>query len=195
MQTKLLRFLQDGEFQRIGQNKVLKSNVRIIAATNLDLHHAIEIGEFREDLYYRLNVINFHIPPLRERKADIAVLANTFLKHYMDRENRADLTLSAEGLQHLENYHFPGNVRELGNIIERAVLLAGGPDILPADLRLQKKAARQVAGNLEANVRDLEADLIIKTLQESDGNQSECARRLGISERVLRYKLQKYDLK
>ncbi len=197
MQTKLLRFLQSGEFQRIGQNKILHSDVRILAATNVDLEHAVEIGEFREDLYYRLNVINLKIPALRDRRADICLLADYFLKKIASRENRQELTFSAAVKPHLENYHFPGNVRELGNLVERAVLLATGKEITPADLPLQQRKTGKLSTNqnLKASVGDMEAELITKTLAESNGNQSECARRLGISERVLRYKLQKYQLK
>ena len=196
MQTKLLRFLQSGEFQRIGNNKVFKSDVRIIAATNVDLLHAIEIGEFREDLYYRLNVINLHIPPLRDRRADIMALAHYFLKIFSIREGRSEFGISAAALKALETYHFPGNVRELGNLIERAVLLCQGTEILPAGLNLQAaKTHLEETGKLKKSVGDLEAELIKQVLNEASGNQSECARRLGISERVLRYKLQKYNLK
>ncbi len=196
MQTKLLRFLQSGEFQRIGQNKILKSDVRILAATNVDLDHAVEIGEFREDLYYRLNVIKLHIPPLRERRADIEILADFFLNRFSSREQRTDLTISIQARKHLHDYHFPGNVRELGNMIERAVLLCLGNEITPQDLALQSPKRGQASGhNLKDSVVNMEADLIRSTLIESNGNQSECARRLGISERVLRYKLQKYQPK
>ena len=111
MQTKLLRFLQGGEFQRIGENQILKSDVRVIAATNVDLEHAIEIGEFREDLYYRLNVINLHIPPLRERQSDISILAEFYLDKFATREGRSGLKISTEAMHKLYKYHFPGNVR------------------------------------------------------------------------------------
>jgi len=196
MQTKLLRFLQSGEFQRIGNNKIFKSDVRIIAATNVDLLHAIQIGEFREDLYYRLNVINLHIPPLRDRRADIEALAQYFLKIFSIREGRNEFGISKAALKALESYHFPGNVRELGNLIERAVLLCTGSEILVSGLNLQTdKTHLGETGKLKKSVGDLEADLIKKVLTEASGNQSECARRLGVSERVLRYKLQKYNLK
>ncbi len=196
MQTKLLRFLQSGEFQRIGENKILKSDVRVIAATNVDLEHAIEIGEFREDLYYRLNVINLHILPLRSRPQDIEILSTYFLNRFAQRESRAELTFSSEALKALKSYHFPGNVRELGNLIERAVLLCPGPEIVVDGLNLKTaRHAEATSGKLKDSVGGLEVDLIKKTLSDSNGNQSECARRLGVSERVLRYKLQKYKLK
>ncbi|NQT63687.1 MAG: sigma-54-dependent Fis family transcriptional regulator [Candidatus Marinimicrobia bacterium] len=196
MQTKLLRFLQSGEFQRIGENKVFKSDVRVIAATNVDLLHAIEIGEFREDLYYRLNVINLEIPPLRSRPDDIKVLSEYFFEKFAAREGRSEMILSSKALEALEAYHFPGNVRELGNLIERAVLLCQGPEILAEGLNLKSKAKEKItSGKLKDSVGGLEVDLIKNTLEEAEGNQSECARQLGISERVLRYKLQKYNLK
>ncbi len=196
MQTKLLRFLQSGEFQRIGENKVLKSDVRVIAATNVDLLHAIQIGEFREDLYYRLNVINMEIPPLRSRPADIKVLSEYYLERFATREGREGLILSEKVLAALESYHFPGNVRELGNLLERAVLLCQGPEILVEGLNLKPTAGEKISsGKLKDSVGGLEVDLIKNTLKQAGGNQSECARRLGISERVLRYKLHKYKLK
>ena len=196
MQTKLLRFLQSGEFQKIGENKVLKSDVRVIAATNVDLLHAIQIGEFREDLYYRLNVINLEIPPLRSRPDDIKVLADYFLEKFGLREGRSGMTLSSKALEALQSYHFPGNVRELGNLLERAVLLCNDPEILADGLNLQNNPnEKAISGKLKDSVGGLEVDLIKRTLDEAGGNQSECARRLGISERVLRYKLQKYHLK
>ncbi|MCF7807913.1 MAG: sigma-54 dependent transcriptional regulator [Candidatus Marinimicrobia bacterium] len=196
MQTKLLRFLQSGEFQRIGENVVKTSDVRIIAATNVDLTHAVEIGEFREDLFYRLNVINLHLPPLRERPTDIETLMHHFLKKYTLRENRNDLSVSNAAIKKLIQYHFPGNVRELGNIVERAVLLCTGNEITPDDLSTRDaKMTIGTTGKLKDSVKDLEATLILETLESSKGNQSECARQLGVSERVLRYKLQKYQLK
>ena len=196
MQTKLLRFLQSGEFQKIGENAVLKSDVRVIAATNVDLEHAIEIGEFREDLYYRLNVINLEIPPLRIRPADIKILSEFFLEKYATREGRVGIRFSAQALKALKSYRFPGNVRELSNLIERAVLLCQGPEILAEGLNLATGTVQNSgSGKLKDSVGGLEIDLIRKTLDESGGNQSECARRLGVSERVLRYKLQKYHLK
>jgi len=196
MQTKLLRFLQSGEFQRIGDNEIRRSDVRVIAATNVDLSHAIEIGEFREDLYYRLNVINLEIPALRDRPADIRLLATHFLEKYADREGRSGMRLSEAAMKALNTYHFPGNVRELGNLIERAVLLCPGGEIQAEDLNFrQRPAGSEPQGKLKDSVGGLEIDLIRRTLEESGGNQSECARRLGISERVLRYKLQKYQLK
>ena len=141
-------------------------------------------------------MINLHIPPLRDRRADIMALAHYFLKIFSIREGRSEFGISTAALKALETYHFPGNVRELGNLIERAVLLCQGTEILPAGLNLQTaKTHLGETGKLKKSVGDLEAELIKQVLNEASGNQSECARRLGISERVLRYKLQKYNLK
>jgi len=177
MQTKLLRFLQSGEFQRIGNNKIFKSEVCILAATNVDLVNAIEIREFREDLYYQLNVINLHIPPLRDRRTDI-VAAHYFLKRFSLRKGLGEFGISAAALKALESYHFPGNVRELGNLIERSVLLCQGTEILDFGLNLKTdKTQLGESGKLKQSVGDLEAELIKKVFREASGNQSECARR------------------
>ena len=195
MQTKLLRFLQSGEYQRIGENTVRTADVRIIAATNVDLEHAIETGEFREDLFYRLNVVNFHLPPLRERNEDILILAQHFIEQYCGREGRTIMHLDPTAQASLKSYHFPGNIRELANMMERAVLLGQGDLILENDLNFRTKKNKLETGNLVDSVARMEAELISSTLDTTEGNQSECARRLGISERVLRYKLKKYGLK
>jgi len=196
MQTKLLRFLQSGEFQKIGENRVRKSDVRVLAATNVDIQHAIKLGEFREDLYYRLNVIQLHIPPLRERPQDVKRLAKYFVHNCSQREGRKNLVLGDQAVSSMLSYAFPGNVRELRNMMERAVLLSAGPEITSEDLNLHNQAQPTViGGKLKDSVARLEGELINKTLDDSQGNQSECARRLGISERVLRYKLQKYSIK
>ena len=196
MQVKLLRFLQNSEFQPVGSNETHQSDVRIIAATNVDLHLAVEQGDFREDLYYRLDVIRFHLPPLRERPKDVKELTSNFSAEFKERHGRPGLTLSAEAAEALLNYAFPGNVRELRNIIERAVVLADDTIITATDLELHTAPPRSQSGSgLIDSVQTMEQELITKSLKECGGNQSECARRLGISERVLRYKLQKYNLR
>jgi len=196
IQVKLLRFLQEGEYTRVGSNTVRKADVRVIAATNVDLKQAVEKGEFREDLFYRLNVIHFHIPPLRERKQDILPLARHFLRDFSGREHRGQMNLTQDAESALLNYPFPGNVRELRNMIERAVLFASGNTIGPDDLDLQPtETPWPIDSTLTDSVMHLERKMIGETLALCDGNQSECARRLGISERVLRYKLQKYKLR
>ena len=196
VQVKLLRFLEAGEFQRVGSNKQIQSNTRIISATNVELSTAVEGGDFREDLYFRLNVVRLHVPPLRERKGDVIPLAEHFLATISKREGR-DITACDENAREtLLGYAFPGNIRELRNVVERAVLLCQGPKITAQDLDLPKPlSTAKPAKRLTDAVAILEQDLIAKTLAESNYNQSECARRLGISERVLRYKIQKYDLR
>ena len=196
MQVKLLRFLQNGEYQRVGSNEIRKSDVRVLAATNVNLELAVEQGDFREDLFYRLDVIRFHIPPLRERPADIRAMINSFLKDFTRLHNRPDLKIDETAQTVLSNYHFSGNIRELRNIIERAVVLAGDTTIKAADLELRTTPPRSPSGSgLIDSIQTMEQELITKSLKECGGNQSECARRLGISERVLRYKLQKYNLR
>ncbi len=194
IQVKLLRFLQNGEFQPVGSDKMKVSNVRIIAATNVNLQLAVEQKEFREDLYYRLDVIRFHIPPLRKRPDDIRIMTEAFLREFATAHQSAARELSPAAVEKLQAYAFPGNVRELRNIIERAVVLTEGDSIQADDLEV-RSAGTPAAGDLNTSVEQLERDLISRTLAESSGNQSESARRLGISERVLRYKLQKYNLR
>lgn len=198
IQVKILRFLQNGEYQKVGSSTTEHADVRIIAATNVDLQLAVEQGDFREDLYYRLDVIRFHIPPLRERPTDIKLLAENFLTDFSQRHNRNDLTLTPAAWDKLLSYLYPGNVRELQNIIERAVVLSVGSQITVAELELPERKpipGQSASANLTDAVQQVERDLIARTLEDAGGNQSECARRLGISERVLRYKLQKYHLR
>ncbi len=195
-QAKLLRFLQEGEFQRVGSNNVYKSDVRVIAATNIELFNAVKQGKFREDLYYRLNVIQFKVPPLRERQQDIIPLSEHFLKSFSARENRSVLTFNKSARKKLIGYNFPGNVREMRNIIERAVLLCRGNTVGANCIKIDTEPLSVTPpGSLPDSVEQLECEMIQQKMDESDGNQSECARRLGISERVLRYKLQKYNLR
>jgi len=198
IQVKILRFLQNGEYQKVGSSTTEQAVVRIIAATNVDLQLAVEQGDFREDLYYRLDVIRFHIPPLRERPTDIKLLAENFLEEFSHRHNRSDLTFTPAAWDKLLIYPFPGNVRELQNIIERAVVLSVDSHITLAELELPERKplpGQSASANLADAVQQVERDLIARTLEDASGNQSECARRLGISERVLRYKLQKYHLR
>jgi DNA-binding NtrC family response regulator len=196
IQVKLLRFLQSGEFQKVGSNTALKSNVRVIAATNVDLQNAVAMGNFRQDLFYRLNVIQLEIPALRVRKDDILPLTEYFIRKIALRESLPLAVLDASAKEALLSYGFPGNVRELGNVIERATLLCSASTIEKGDLYFQQEMSVSTdPTDLKGNVRQLERDLIITTLADSNGNQSECARRLGVSERVLRYKLQKFGLK
>jgi DNA-binding NtrC family response regulator len=202
LQMKLLRVLQEKEFERLGSNQIIKSDVRIIAATHRNLEEAIRQGTFREDLYYRLNVVTISLPPLRERKEDIPPLVEHFLKKY-NRENRKNVTsLSREVRDLLMNYQYPGNVRELENIIERAVVLCRGETLtiqdLPLNLRESKveaalEGARQ-SGNLPGALEEIERRMISSALERSSGVQTKASADLGISERVLRYKMKKYKI-
>jgi DNA-binding NtrC family response regulator len=188
LQAKLLRVTQDGRFQRVGSNKEISTNVRILAATNRELEEEVEKGRFREDLYYRLNVVELHIPPLRERREDILPLANHFIAEFT--KGRARLSASATEI--LEQYSWPGNVRELRNAMERAALLARAelllPEHLPARITSEPPAARPDAGNLE----EVERQTILAALKKNNFSRTETAKNLAISRRSLLYKLQRY---
>lgn len=199
-QVKLLRFLQEGEFQRLGGSHTLRADVRVIVATNRDLQREVREGRFREDLYYRLNVIQINIPPLRERKEDIPALIEHFIKIYGRKNQKEIKGLSAEARSMLMRYDYPGNVRELENIIERAVVITKGDYIgledLPFGMEVRKKTEeKRNSLSLKERVEALERQLIKEALRDSEGNQSKAALSLGISERMLRYKLKKYGLK
>jgi two-component system NtrC family response regulator len=202
IQVKLLRILQDKEFQRLGSNLSLKTDVRVIAATHRDLEEAMKRGDFREDLYYRLNVISIPLPPLRERREDIPLLIDHFLKKYSMLNQKPISDISKEARALLLRYSFPGNVRELENIIERAVVLCRGAMMTTLDLpfhlqegkserewELSKKEKR-----LPESLEEMERDLILKALHQHHGIQTKAAEGLGISERVLRYKIKKYKI-
>ena len=200
VQVKLLRFLQEREFQRLGGNQTIRADVRVISATNRDLELKVREGAFREDLYYRLNVVVMSIPPLRERKADIPLLVDYFLKRYARDNGKAIDGLSREAKDLILKYDYPGNVRELENIIERAVVIARGRIITVDDLPFRDRSkpaeAKGPEGQAMKNAMEaLERRLVEEAMQETQGNQSRAADLLGISERMLRYKLKKYSLK
>jgi DNA-binding NtrC family response regulator len=203
MQVKLLRVLQEHEFERVGGNQTIKTDVRLIAATNKDIEKAIQDGSFREDLYYRLNVVSLVIPPLHERKEDIPGLMDYFITKYGE-ENRKQITgMSAEARDLLMRYNYPGNVRELENIIERAVVLAKKGLITAKDLPIHVQAVMEegraplahLKGSLHDTLDTVERGLILDALKDTGGIQTRAAERLGVSERVLRYKLKKYSIK
>lgn len=201
IQVKLLRFLQTREFQRLGGNAVIYSDVRIISATNCNLEEMVKEGRFREDLYYRLNVVQLHIPPLRERKEDIPLLIDYFIKRYA-RENRKNVVgISAEAQDLLIKYDYPGNVRELENIIERAVVITRDPVISVEDLPFSEEmllggeTSKRPESFLRNSLEDLERRLILEAMEKANYHQTKAAELLGISERMLRYKLKKYGLK
>ena len=194
LQAKLLRVAQDGTFQRVGSNLDRISDVRVLAATNRDLEKEVAAGRFREDLYYRLNVVEIHVPPLRERPADILGMAQQFAEFFMKRKAR----LSPSVISCLELYEWPGNVRELRNAMERATLMARGDLILPEHLpkRVSEagRAAEQEVGASPRGTRieDVERVLILQTLRENAYNRTETAKALGISRRALIYKIRRY---
>lgn len=203
MQVKLLRVLQEREFERLGGNQTIRVDVRVIAATNSDLEKAMKEGRFREDLYYRLNVVSVVIPPLRERKEDIPALIDHFIKKYGEENSKKISGMTLEARDLLMRYDYPGNVRELENIIERAVVLSKAGTIsvldLPIHLRVPAKegglAVNRAKGTLKETIETIERGLILEALKEAGGVQTRAASRLGISERVLRYKLKKYRIK
>jgi two-component system NtrC family response regulator len=202
LQAKLLRVLQEKEIERVGSNQTIKIDVRVIAATNRNLEEAIKKGAFREDLYYRLNVVTISLRPLRERKEDIPLLIEYFLKKYSAENKKEVRSLSRESKDLLLKYDYPGNVRELENIIERAVVLCRQDMITSQDLPLNLRESRteialvqvRQAHSLPETLETLERQLIIGALERSGGVQTRAAEELGISERVLRYKINKYGI-
>lgn len=201
IQVKLLRFLQEHEFQRVGGNTPLRSDVRIISATNKNLRESVQSGTFREDLFYRLNVVSIRVPPLRERKEDVSVLIDHFINKFAAENRKKILGLTAEARDLLIKYDYPGNVRELENIMERAVVIARGETISRRDLPFHEDFKRPEMGrkhsstSLKSAVEDLERGMILEALEKTDNHQTNAAQRLGISERMLRYKLDKYALR
>jgi two-component system response regulator PilR (NtrC family) len=206
MQVKLLRVLQDKEFKRVGGTEDIRVDVRIISATNKDLEEAVKEKHFREDLFYRLNVIQIKLPSLKERKEDIPLLTNHFLKKYSEELNKNITKISPETLQILLNYDYPGNVRELQNIIERAVALEGHQELTAQNLSsylseqpLLKKGPIDIeipneGIDLEKMVEELERTLLLKALDKTKGIKKKAAELLRINFRSMRYRLEKYGL-
>ncbi len=198
-QVKLLRVLQEREFERLGGTRTIKVDVRLIAATNRDLREALEQGTFREDLYYRLNVVPIDIAPLRERKEDIPDLVRLFIAQFCGESRRAIEDITPEAMQILVDYHWPGNVRELQNILERACALAKGTVIEPADIHLDLRPSKVVngAGGFLPEGMTLEHwedEMIREALRRANGNKSQAARLLGLSRNALRYRLSKIGI-
>lgn len=193
LQAKLLRFLDSGEFRRVGSNKTMNVDVRVIAATNKDLKGPIAEGRFREDLFYRLNVINLHIPPLRERSDDIPTLARHFLKKYCMRLSKEITDFSAGAMELLMGYDWPGNVRELENIIERGVILCESETIEIDCLSLPAISEKTCPAN-NPSLEDIEKEYILRVLRENEGNQTKASQVLGIDRKTLYHKLKKYGL-
>jgi len=198
-QIKLLRVLQEGSFERLGSEKTIKTDVRVIAATHRPLEQMLAIGTFREDLFYRLNVVTIELPPLRERKEDLPSLCNYFLGMYAKENNKTVNNFTKEAHDYLMKYDYPGNIRELKNIIERAVILARGDGItsndLPENMKKRELKKTVTGESLTRQVEELEISLIKDALNRSRGVQTKAAELLGISERNLRYKIKKFSLK
>ena len=195
LQAKLLRTLQEGEIERLGGTKVIYVDARIIAATNQDLRQGIKAGTFRQELYYRLNMIPIYLPPLRARQKDISVLAEYFLKKHSKAHNQPVRWISQKARELFMQYDWPGNVRELEYAILRAVLFAEGDVILPKHLPEEiQSAGRQQIETVPVGVtmKEMEKELILKTLERMDGNRTRTAEILGISLRSLQYKLKRY---
>lgn len=193
-QVKLLRVLQDKEFERLGGTKILKVDVRLIAATNRDLRAALEEGTFREDLYYRLNVVAIDIPPLREHKEDIPALARFFLKKFTSDSGMLPKSITPEAVNVLMNFHWPGNVRELENVLERSVTFSASDTLDAPDIRMDPQPARP-AGSASSvlppgiTLDKWEEEIIREALRQANGNKSQAARALGLSRNALRYRL------
>ncbi|MGD8667773.1 MAG: sigma 54-interacting transcriptional regulator, partial [Desulfobacterales bacterium] len=197
LQAKLLRVLQEREIDRIGGSRPVPMGARVVAISNKDLKKAVAEGHFREDLYYRINVIPFTIPPLRERQGDIPLLVTHFLEKFCQLNQRKMLKISDAALARLAKKHWKGNIRELENTIERAVLISNGPELLPEQLFLdpaELDSPTQAAVAIQAGmtVKEMEKKLITQTLQEVDDNRTRAAELLGISIRTLRNKLKEY---
>jgi len=199
LQVKILRVLEERMLERVGDNKLIRVDVRVLAATNKDLSKAIQAGEFREDLYYRLNVVPLQIPPLRERREDIRPLAQHFLKR-LGASPR--LTIAPEAFRALESYDWPGNVRELENALERAMIFHRGDLIsladLPETIRAPKaKEATALPMSMPEtglSLEEVEKELILRALQKHDWNQSRAARYLGITRHTLLYRIEKHNI-
>ncbi len=205
IQVKLLRVLQEREFDRLGGTKTLKVDVRLVAATNRDLRVALEQGTFREDLYYRLNVVPISIPPLREHKEDIPYLVDYFVEHFARQSGKQIIGITHDALNKLTGFHWPGNVRELENIIERAVAFCTGSTLDVADIRLDLSPARSPSTSGQSvpgegvapfppdgmTLEQYEDEIIREALRRANGNKSQAARLLGLSRNALRYRLSK----
>ena len=204
IQVKLLRVLQERRFERVGGSKELEVDIRVVTATNKDLLKAVEDGTFREDLYYRLNVVQIHLPPLRERREDIALLATHFMQQFAQENSVEPKTFSPEAMDYLSGYEWPGNVRQLENIIERCMVLAGSDSIgvedLPPEIKDEEAQFKSAVDllpvklNLADTLEKIEGTLVRRALAKSDFVQVKAAELLGISKSLLQYKLKKYKI-
>ena len=197
-QVKLLRVLQEQEFERVGGTETIKISVRVIAATNRSLEQMMVSGDFREDLYYRLNVFPVNMPPLRDRKSDISLLSDSFTEKYSTRNNKPVKRISTHAIELLMSYHWPGNVRELENCIERAVLLTTDGvihgNLLPPSLQSAESTGSGVDTGLKAALERLETEMLIDSLKSTKGNMAAAARMLDITERKMGLRIAKYSI-
>jgi two-component system response regulator AtoC len=200
MQVKLLRVLEERTFERLGGVKTLQVDVRMVAATNRDLRKMIGEGKFRDDLFYRLSVVTIALPPLRERREDIPLLANSFLKEYSQENNKSVTGLTSEAVNTLLAYDWPGNVRELRNTIEQMVVLARSPQLTLRDVPAAVRGAADltkvaiVRPGVTMTVEEAERQLIVQALKETNSNRTLAAQKIGMSRRTLHRKLKQYKL-
>jgi Nif-specific regulatory protein len=198
IQAKLLRIIQEKEFERLGGTKTIKTDVRIIAATNRNLEEQIREGSFREDLFYRLNIFPITVPPLRERKTDILLLADYFVEKFNTLNHKGIRRISTTSIDMLTRYHWPGNVRELQNCIERAVILSEDNVIhgyhLPPSLQTAESSGTPYTGDLQQKLDAIENEMIIEALKRTKGNMSKAASQLGLSDRIMGLRMKKFDI-
>ncbi|SMC70767.1 sigma 54-interacting transcriptional regulator [Sporomusa malonica] len=206
LQVKLLRVLQEREFERVGGNKTIKTDIRVLAATNRNLAEMVKQGTFRQDLYYRLNVVCLSAPPLRERREDIELLAGYFLQKFTAENEKDIMGFDPDALKLLENYNWPGNVRELANIVERSVIMSTGSRIFPEDLPDNLKYSndsdlvssfgfeKPEGKTLKEMIKKVECMFIKEALQRNQGNKAKTAKELGMSRRSVLYKIQEYEI-
>jgi two-component system response regulator HydG len=199
-QAKILRVLQEREFEPLGSTQTVKVDTRVIVATNKNLEEEIQKDYFREDLYYRLNVVRVEVPPLRERREDLPLLGDFFLKKYAEKNRRLIKGFTVRAMDLLMRHAWPGNVRELENVVERAVIMTRGdiitPDDLPDTIRDLDKEAEKVGVDLTPgkSLKEVEREMILRTLEETGGNRTHAAGILGISRRTLQLKLKEYGV-
>ncbi len=193
LQTKLLRVLETGEFERVGSSKTRRADVRVLSATNADLHQAMEQGRFRQDLLFRLNTVEIHLPPLRERREDVPLLAQYFLRQHARHYRKMVAAFDKAAMDALQGYSWPGNIRELNHVAERAILMTQGESVRASDLglRQEREAARRLE---EMSLEEVESFLIRKALARFNGNVNQAADTLGLSRSALYRRLQKYGL-
>ncbi len=197
LQSKILRVLEEREFERVGGERTIKVDVRVITATNKNLYTLVQEGKFREDLYYRINVVNIHLPPIRQRKEDIEPLTRYFIRKYSLEFNKAEMDIDRAALEYMLEYDWPGNVREIRNCVERAVLLADGNVIRQQDIAITHPCGTDTVAEEASRLSSLavsEKEIILNALKNNDWIQKEAANELGISKRVIHYKIRKYGI-